>query len=72
MLGGFLAILSGILFTAGNFFVKYFTIDAIEMLMIRSLLQVAIMALVIGIFLTIVFFCKKLFYFSCHKEKVFP
>ena len=50
MLGGFLAILSGILFTAGNFFVKYFTIDAIEMLMIRSLLQVAIMALVIGIF----------------------
>merc|ERR1719244_146171 len=39
LLGWFLAIISGILFTANNFFVKYLTVDAIEMLLIRSLLQ---------------------------------
>jgi len=49
VLGWCLAVLSGILFTANNFFVKYFTIDAIEMLMVRSSLQTALMALVIVI-----------------------
>ena len=47
LLGGFLAVLSGILFTGGNFFVKFFTIDAIEMLMVRSLIQTSLMAVVI-------------------------
>jgi len=46
-LGWFLAIISGMLFTACNFFVKYFSIDAIEILMVRSLLQAGIMAFVI-------------------------
>lgn len=49
VLGWCLAVLSGILFTANNFFVKYFTIDAIEMLMVRSSLQTVLMALVIVI-----------------------
>jgi len=39
MLGWFLAIISGVLFTANNFFVKYLNIDALEMLLIRSFLQ---------------------------------
>jgi len=39
MLGWFLAIISGILFTANNFFVKYLNVDALEMLLIRSGLQ---------------------------------
>ena len=46
-LGWFLAIFSGILFTATNFFVKYFSIDAIEMLLVRSVLQTVLMALII-------------------------
>jgi len=39
MLGWFLAIISGVLFTANNFFVKYLSMDALEMLLIRSALQ---------------------------------
>jgi len=39
ILGWFLAIISGVLFTANNFFVKYLSVDALEMLLIRSLLQ---------------------------------
>ena len=42
-----MAIFSGILFTATNFFVKYLSIDAIEMLMVRSVLQTVLMASVI-------------------------
>jgi drug/metabolite transporter (DMT)-like permease len=39
MLGWFLAIISGVLFTANNFFVKYLNLDALEMLLVRSFLQ---------------------------------
>jgi len=39
MLGWFLAIISGVLFTANNFFVKYLSVDPLEMLIIRSGLQ---------------------------------
>jgi len=38
-LGLFLAGLSGVLFTANNFFVKFFTVDPLEMLLVRSALQ---------------------------------
>lgn len=38
-LGLFLAGLSGVLFTANNFFVKFFSVDPIEMLLVRSALQ---------------------------------
>jgi len=39
ILGWFLAIISGVLFTANNFFVKFLNIDALEMLLIRSGMQ---------------------------------
>jgi len=39
MLGWFLAIISGVLFTANNFFVKYLNLDALEILLVRSTLQ---------------------------------
>jgi len=42
VLGWFLAIISGVLFTANNFFVKYLDMDALEMLLIRSLLQTVV------------------------------
>ena len=48
LLGWVLAILSGVLFTANNFLVKYYTIEAVEMLLVRSCLQTILMALVIG------------------------
>ena len=46
-IGWFLAIVSGILFTSNNFFVKYYEIDALEMLIVRSFLQTNILALII-------------------------
>ena len=48
LLGSFLAIFSGILFTANNFLVKYYTIEAVDMLMVRSCLQTILTALVIS------------------------
>ena len=48
LLGWLLAVLSGILFTSNNFLVKYYTIEAVEMLMVRSSLQTLLMAVVIG------------------------
>ncbi|XP_023321638.1 uncharacterized protein LOC111696300 [Eurytemora carolleeae] len=39
LLGWFLAIISGVLFTANNFFVKYLSLEALEMLTIRSSMQ---------------------------------
>ena len=48
LLGSLLAILSGILFTANNFLVKYYTIEAVDMLMVRSCLQTILTALVIS------------------------
>ena len=48
LLGSLLAVLSGILFTANNFLVKYFSIEAVEMLLVRSSLQTVLMAVVIG------------------------
>jgi len=50
ILGWFLAIISGVLFTANNFFVKYLSVDALEMLLIRSLLQVLVV--LVGIITT--------------------
>jgi hypothetical protein len=42
LLGWFLAIISGILFTANNFFVKYLSIEALEMLTVRSVMQTVV------------------------------
>ena len=42
-----MAILSGVLFTSNNFFVKYYDIDALEMLLVRSALQTILMAIII-------------------------
>ena len=47
LFGWFLAILSGVLFTSNNFFVKYYDIDALEMLLVRSALQTILMAIII-------------------------
>ena len=47
MLGWFLAIISGILFTANNFFVKYLSVDAIEMLLMRSGMQTVLLGVVL-------------------------
>jgi len=47
LLGWLLAVLSGILFTSNNFLVKYFTLEAVEVLMVRSSLQTLLMALII-------------------------
>ena len=47
LLGWLLAILSGILFTANNFLVKYYTIEAVDMLLVRSGLQTVLMAFII-------------------------
>ena len=47
LLGWILAILSGILFTANNFLVKYYTIEAVDMLLVRSGLQTVLMAFII-------------------------
>ena len=48
LVGWLLAVLSGILFTGNNFLVKYYTIGATEMLLVRSALQTILMALIIG------------------------
>ena len=48
LLGSFLAIFSGILFTANNFLVKYYRVEAVEMLLVRSGLQTVLMAAVVG------------------------
>ena len=48
LLGWILAILSGILFTANNFLVKFYTIEAVDMLLVRSGLQTVLLALAIG------------------------
>ena len=45
--GWFLAILSGVLFTSNNFFVKLYDIDALEMLLVRSGLQTILMTVII-------------------------
>lgn len=47
LLGWFLAIISGVLFTANNFFVKYLSVDAIEMLLMRSAMQTVLLGIVI-------------------------
>jgi len=47
LLGWFLAIISGILFTANNFFVKYLSVDAIEMLLMRSGMQTVLLGVVL-------------------------
>jgi len=47
LVGWLLAVISGVLFTANNFLVKYYSIDAVDMLLARSALQTVIMALVI-------------------------
>jgi len=47
LLGWFLAIISGILFTGNNFFVKYLSVDAIEMLLMRSGMQTLLLGIVL-------------------------
>ena len=47
LFGWFLAILSGVLFTSNNFFVKLYDIDALEMLLVRSGLQTILMTVII-------------------------
>jgi len=47
-LGWFLAIVSGILFTTNNFFVKYLSMSAVEMLFVRSSLQTVVLGLVLS------------------------
>ena len=42
-----LAIISGVLCTASNFFVQYFNVDAIEMLLVRSGLQSIVLGVVV-------------------------
>ena len=48
LVGGLLAVISGLLFTGNNFLVKYFTIGATDMLLVRSALQTVLMAVIIG------------------------
>ena len=45
-----LAIFSGFLFTANNFLVQYFEIGALEVLLVRSVVQVPIVGLIAAIF----------------------
>ena len=68
LLGWLLAILSGILFTANNFLVKYYTIEAVDMLLVRSGLQTVLLALVIGENTKKFSFCKSVF--SCNKALI--
>ena len=44
-----LAVLSGFLFTANNFLVQYFAIGALEMLLVRSVVQVNMMGLWVAV-----------------------
>ena len=46
--GWVLAVVSGLLFTTNNFFVKFLDIDAAEMLLVRCGLQAAVLGLVIA------------------------
>ena len=46
--GWLLAVISGLLFTGNNFLVKYYTIAATDMLLVRSVLQTLLMAVIIG------------------------
>ena len=46
-IGLIMAILSGVLCTASNFFVQYFQVDAIEMLLVRSGLQSIVLGAVV-------------------------
>jgi len=46
-LGWFLAIISGVLFTTNNFFVKFLEIDAVEVLLMRSGLQAGVLGVLL-------------------------
>ena len=48
LVGWLLAVLSGLLFTGNNFLVKYYSIGATDMLLVRSTLQTLLMAVIIG------------------------
>ena len=48
LVGWLLAVISGILFTGNNFLVKYYTIRATDMLLVRSAMQTLLMAVIIG------------------------
>jgi len=47
VLGWFLAVISGVLFTTNNFFVKFLEIDAVEVLLMRSGLQAVVLGLLL-------------------------
>ena len=44
-LGLFLAVVSGLLFTANNFLIQYFRIEALEILLVRSVVQSVVLGL---------------------------
>lgn len=44
-LGLFLAVVSGLLFTANNFLIQYFSIEALEILLVRSVVQSIVLGL---------------------------
>ena len=48
-IGIILAIFSGFLFTVNNFLIQYFAINAIEMLLVRSIVQVVTIGLIAAI-----------------------
>ena len=48
LVGWLLAVLSGLLFTGNNFLVKFYTIGATDMLLVRSAMQTLLMAVIIG------------------------
>ena len=45
--GIFLAVTSGLLFTANNFLIQYFRIEALEILLVRSIVQVFVLGLTV-------------------------
>lgn len=47
-LGLVLAGISGILFTANNFLIQYFEVDSLEMLLVRSVVQVVVLGIIVA------------------------
>ena len=44
--GIFMAVTSGILFTANNFFIQWFEVNSLEMLLVRSVVQAAVLGMI--------------------------
>ena len=74
LVGWLLAVISGILFTGNNFLVKYYTIRATDMLLVRSAMQTLLMAVIIGnktIFETAPDY-KRYYFQSCPSDHFCP